>query len=397
MEKAPGITLSQAVVKINNPSNSPDNFVELENKLKAQRKKPFRPTSLTGLGIKRVSKTGNSAVHRSKNGELMDSTVLSLQNSKRYKGLNSKLIQNDQYSEDKFPKMFADITDPKKSDWLAVIHADGNSLGKTIQKLIRENGADSYRKFSINLEKSTVNAAAKAFESLKIDPNADKYPIQPVVIGGDDLTVICRADLALKFTNAFLEYFEQETHDRISVGKLSACAGIAFIKEKYPFHYAIKLAEELCSEAKKQSKSIDKNDIPSSLIFHKVQSSFSNNYSEIKERVLLAKESKINFKYGPYGIRNDTTELTNINELFEINKILNKDKSPKSSIHKWLSSLFNNKESAIQLLKRIIEVTDKSFISDLSLNEELKNLEKESLTSTILYDALTILSLEGDK
>ena len=61
MQMAPGITISQAVVKY-----EPDNFglcvQELEDKLRAQRNKPMRSTTLGLMGIRRSRKTGLPAV-----------------------------------------------------------------------------------------------------------------------------------------------------------------------------------------------------------------------------------------------------------------------------------------------------------------------------------------------
>ena len=73
--------------------------------------------------------------------------------------------------------------------------------------------------------------------------NGEKIEIRPIVLGGDDLTVICRADKALTYTHSFLHHFEEETKALKDILKkykvftkgedhLTACAGIAIIKEK---------------------------------------------------------------------------------------------------------------------------------------------------------------------
>ena len=91
------------------------------------------------------------------------------------------------------------------------------------------------------------------------------YPIRPVILGGDDLTVIIRADLALDFTVEFLNAFERQTKEQFEFlakyyqvegfeNGITACAGIAYIKEKYPFHYGVHLADLLTGKAKKFSK-----------------------------------------------------------------------------------------------------------------------------------------------
>ena len=80
-------------------------------------------------------------------------------------------------------------------------------------------------------------------------------PARPLVIGGDDMTFIVRADLALRFTARLLELIEQSTPNIFGDGRpLSACAGVAIINRKLPFLTANALAESLCKHAKKKAK-----------------------------------------------------------------------------------------------------------------------------------------------
>jgi hypothetical protein len=82
-----------------------------------------------------------------------------------------------------------------------------------------------------------------------------------LVLGGDDITVIVRADLALPFARHLLEYIEEETKGlaaqlgELSLPKaLTACAGIAVARAGLPFLTMNALAESLCSYAKKRAK-----------------------------------------------------------------------------------------------------------------------------------------------
>lgn len=101
-----------------------------------------------------------------------------------------------------------------------------------------------------------------------------------MILSGDDMTAVCDADIALEFTKNFIEEFENETDKKKPAieQKLTMCAGITYCNEKFPFHYAVSLAEELCSAAKKHSKNKyvenqEKDIAPSCLMFHNVQSS----------------------------------------------------------------------------------------------------------------------------
>lgn len=65
------------------------------------------------------------------------------------------------------------------------------------------------------------------------------------------MTMICKASLALDYVKVYLEEFENATRQKLGADNgLTACAGIAFIKSSYPFHYGYDLAETLCTQAK---------------------------------------------------------------------------------------------------------------------------------------------------
>ena len=166
--------------------------------------------------------------------------------------------------------------------YLAVIHIDGNSLGQRLRGLDdvagspgKANYVECFKNFSSAIEDST-SAAATAATTEVLLPNSDRYivPARPIVLGGDDLTVIVRADLALGFVAAFLKHFECETAARLELlglDGMTACAGIAYVKPTYPFHLAHEIAESLCSKAKSYSKQI--RSVPSSICFSRTTNS----------------------------------------------------------------------------------------------------------------------------
>lgn len=171
-------------------------------------------------------------------------------------------------------------------EWLAVVHADGNGFGKIFANFGDVFEGDGYltmiRKFSILLEECNESAFSSAVGCLTSSfienpETGDKTEVKmmvPLVLGGDDITVIVRAKEALKFTDAYLKGFLKETRQADGAGDslgfqdvldlfgfarnqgMGAAAGIAVVKPHFPFHTAYSLAEELCKRAKSQTKTV---------------------------------------------------------------------------------------------------------------------------------------------
>lgn len=183
--------------------------------------------------------------------------------------------------------------------YVGLIHADGNGLGEFLHaffEILKDKTDDQYYQaystFTQGLEVATLAAGSQATQQVFItasdlisEKDIDKMviPMRPIILGGDDLTVICRADKAFEFAQAFVEAFEQQTKTLMQSfniarhRKMTACAGIAFVKSNQPFFMAAHLAESLCSAAKIQSRmaiqSSEEKTIPSSLAFHLISNS----------------------------------------------------------------------------------------------------------------------------
>jgi ribosomal protein L13 len=409
MQKAYGITISQAVVKVDNELSKYD-LDELEDKLKEARNKPTIPLDSSINIIKISPTTGKSAYSYDKNKkEFLDYATYIKRNNKANK-LISKITDD---KDIEFPKELSHISNAKNK--IAIIHADGNGLGKLLQnlgkRLKQSDIKDVFSSFSTSLDDATTNAAKNAFA--KVIQNDKKPKFRPLILGGDDLSVICSADIALRFTNEFLKEFEVQTKkelkslvDNYDLGEfkegLTACAGVAFCNEKYPFHYAINLAEDLCKEAKKEAKKINDTLAPSCLMFHNVQSSFYTSYSDFVKNEL--EFNNISFKFAPYYTNkkfgSTVEDFINIVNCFSI------DSLPKSRLRKWLGELHYDINYASSLLKRINQVLDSNIkqatnnaLKELHKDLSLDNLfiTKDSKDCTPIHDIVEIASITGDK
>jgi CRISPR/Cas system-associated protein Cas10 (large subunit of type III CRISPR-Cas system) len=388
MQKAYGITISQAVVKMEGKFNEQKEAIkELEKKLKTQRNIPSIPLDLIINIMELAPKTARPLFEIDENKNELD--ISSFLKRKA----NKKFYENNPRNRE-----FSNISDFSNSkNKIAVIHADGNGLGQIVPKL-----GDKLSSFSTKLNEATK----KAFN----DARNETMDIREVISGGDDLTVICGANYALEFTKNFLDNFEKETSQiqelkDIGFKKLTACAGIAYCNEKYPFHYAVSLAEALCSATKKHAKAINKDLAPSSLMFHKIQSSNFQSWDKFVEDELTITndQEEIRCDFGPYYLSQNEQPL--IEDFENTVKAYRQEGSPISRLREWMGELSKSKQYSENLLDRINEMIKtnnkwKCEIMDNNLkkinpklcNQELV-IDKDGYRKTPIYDILQILSV----
>lgn len=205
------------------------------------------------------------------------------------KNFNISIPQNLEKLEDAFPK----------TNWLAVVHADGNGLGQIFlnfdehaNMLSGETYKKDYQDFSNEIDACTRNAFGKALQKLQEKFESYEIPVVPLILGGDDLTFICDGEYAINLTKNFLCNFEKECSDSESLTNktirrltetkpLGICAGIAIIKPHFPFHQAYDLAAELLQSAKK-SKKISPS--LSAFDYHVLYDSSGTTLEEIREK-----------------------------------------------------------------------------------------------------------------
>ena len=178
---------------------------------------------------------------------------------------------------------------------VAVIHIDGNGVGGIMKELnsskdrvapgvfkaevgCDRDDPDALRRFLRAVNRHLDDAVTLAFAaawariaelSRHDDDRAGRrhtaIPVVPVILGGDDVTVITSGDYALPFAAAYLRYYEEATgNDPIlryltppegqDTGPMTAAAGVAIVKRNFPFHIAYELAEKLVNRAKKVGK-----------------------------------------------------------------------------------------------------------------------------------------------
>lgn len=192
-----------------------------------------------------------------------------------------------------FPAPSVDALEKRfdESQWLGVIFADGNGLGQIFLDLeehlaeLKRRGGPSWapfeamQAFSNELQEATETAFYDACGHIhELGASIERQrtghrtlkdfyiPVVPLVLAGDDLTVMVQGEFALPFTERFLVAFEQATERcetiaaiaEVALGapRLSAGAGVALVKPHFPFHLAHELAEGLLRSSKQAKRHV---------------------------------------------------------------------------------------------------------------------------------------------
>lgn len=407
MTQAPGITLSQGAVELDIELKDAND--KLEEILRVQRNIGSKRHDLGWMISERSRRTGNPSIGLDRTSkEFIDQAQKKKREASKSGG---NTLLRKMFSEDRLPQINAtemqEVLHDRQEGWLAVIHADGNALGQKLIKLKEEISLENYqsafKEVSENLKEATEAAAGEAYRRLEQNTKLNKLIARPVILGGDDLTIIIDGKFALDFTHHFLELFEKESqkafanferkYDGFNLfsNGLTACAGIAYVKPNFPFHYAATLSETLCKHAKKVSKEVDSNIAPSSLMFHKVHSSFVEDFKTIKEQELTAGNTDLNF--GPYFLKPSSRLKSNAQTIAQLKKwveCIQEEGSPASPIRNWLTDLAFNEERARQKMKRITSLNKGGYADKLGLKLDMIGKGK----ATHLHDVLSIASIQ---
>lgn len=311
---------------------------KLSNKITVQRNK--YPTS-TGMQLLPICAEapldGEPAIGKVSYGKNASSEIISL---------SSKTKRNEQLLEDSKGRLREIEPDDgvgpdlKWSDDLeeiacgsekvAFIHIDGNDLGKRFRQELEnisdketdedktgqqapsedryQNAINVIKTMSAlsNTVKETTTAAFKKglSECLKHTRSTDSkgkllVPARPLVLGGDDVTVVIRADLALYFIDAFVKEFErysnQELGKKDPKDKLTVGVGMVVCPTGYPFLKAFDLSEELVKNSKELTAHMENR--PSSMDYIVITNDTENDIDSIRAHLFTAEDgSKLTAK-----------------------------------------------------------------------------------------------------
>lgn len=291
-----------------------------------------------------------------------------------------------------------------KRSLVGLVHADGNGLGEILRLLNKacrdasdEIYVDLYQTFSLGITTATVQAAQQASQSVLLDnTNFGVMPARPLVLGGDDLSVIVRADLAIPFTQKFLVAFKETS--KVEVAKLkakfnqyglaestelpdylTACAGIVFMKASQPFYSAYNLSEGLCKQAKNYSRQYSSNGIiPSSLAFYKVNDSVLEDIDAMYDQTQIAQHANTAYHLSvpAYLVDEKIANTADLEQLLSLENFLKNSSLNDRTLREIATLIHANVNHAKQVYKRWNQYSERQ-VSQLSAFERKQSSDLE--------------------
>ena len=161
-----------------------------------------------------------------------------------------------------FPMEIGELGQRETEDYIAIVHIDGNNMG---QKFADCDTLTKRKNMSLSIRQATISAFTELLE--KVEQEYDTYssyltlhmkdgkrflPVRPLVLGGDDMTFVCAAKVAIPYAKFLMEAL-MEKHIPGCDG-IASCAGIAILPSSYPFFRGYEMAEQLCDAAKKRMR-----------------------------------------------------------------------------------------------------------------------------------------------
>lgn len=129
--------------------------------------------------------------------------------------------------------------------YLALIHADGNGVGSGAA-----GQSDSERAAFFHRNRVLLRRAVKRAIDAHC-PDTGQAPLIPLMLGGDDLLLVTRAEIALPFVVTLCEELDALQKDDDGF-KLTLGVGVVFAKHTIPIHRLHEIAEQLASSAKRR-------------------------------------------------------------------------------------------------------------------------------------------------
>lgn len=155
----------------------------------------------------------------------------------------------------------------ESSNFIAVVHIDGNGMGKRVEDFYASIDSLPWPEFKKRVaefsEEIDVDFKA-AFKEMneevawnlehgelkeELSLRGKNFPVRRIITSGDDICFVTEGRIGIECARIFVEKLCAKKN-KVDGQGYAACAGVAIVHQKYPFYRAYDLAEKLCSNAK---------------------------------------------------------------------------------------------------------------------------------------------------
>lgn len=409
---APALTTSSCAVEVT--GSLFDAMQRGWDELRAARNRPGATIPAAAPCALRARATGEPAVKSDRNNELIDEATrqaraVNAQNRGAAGGLDVQDV-DEAWAGAQWALDMEDIAG--RDGYLAIVHADGNRFGKLLIALGAALRGDAdvdlvalYRDLSESLARITRGAVIDALRDCELEL-ADTsvsgrehqiVPARPVVLGGDDVTILLRAEHAMVFTSRFLDAFTKHSRDvfgelarrhapiRRALGarhELTACAGIIFQSRNQPLVAGVESCEALCRFAKNHAAGEDYTH-PAYMFARQLDYTDGDLRARL-DRDLFDPNTEMLLGAGPYVVGAPARDLATHEELEQVTRLLGSRYIGRGGVRGVIDAMHTSRSEALRLFERVVQI---GRADGRALQRTCERIEDASRTHRRLHSA----------
>ncbi len=178
-----------------------------------------------------------------------------------------------------------DLNELAGKGYLALIQADGNGVGSAAVGKCDSDRAAFFHRNRVLLRRAlqfAINAHSLG---------QGQAPLVPLMLGGDDLLLVCRAEIALPFVVTLCEELHRIQSNNSNF-ELTLGVGVVIAKPTVPIYRLHEVVEQLVSSAKQRSRSLSGKDARSVVDWAVYTTAWADDPGEVRRRDWLCGTSQ---------------------------------------------------------------------------------------------------------
>ncbi|NLE46316.1 MAG: hypothetical protein GX620_16480 [Chloroflexi bacterium] len=239
------------------------------------------------------------------------------------------------------------------ANYMGLIYADGDGMGKVIEGI---SDLDELRRFADAVDTAVYQVTQEAIATHLIPHNPPHWPFDVLLLGGDDLVMVTRAQSAIEVALHIVERFPAITQELWGTA-LSLSASVVLAHVNYPIGSLLSLAESCLKTAKQQQsrRRLQGESLTGGLLnFLVVTSSNHLDYREYYNEVLMERTATDGTLYRtqrPYSVDEMHALLA---------RIRSAQQAPRTKVEQLRQAVFKSrKQGTIDAMMAVLRLRNK--------------------------------------